>query len=213
MADEGPAQAHFRELVQSDLQPTLKAAGYAKQRFMFYRRAASGSVALLQLQRSQFSSAAEVRFTVNVSLWSPAAHEALGRLSWVPPVKKVPTEPACQVRQRIGFLMPKRTDLWWKVTASRPQDLADVRVAIESKALPFLESIETDEGLRDELLRRPIVGRAVAQPLLPLVVFQRLGPKSAFETEVKKLKDELEKLGADHPRGKVLRQVLDRLDS
>ncbi|MCW8140521.1 MAG: DUF4304 domain-containing protein [Planctomycetota bacterium] len=213
MADEGPAQTHFAELVRRDLQPLLKNAGYLKRRFTFHRRAASGSVALIQLQRSQYSTGSELRFTVNLSLWSPAAHEALGRLGWVPPVKKVPTEPACQVRQRIGFLMPKRADLWWKVTATTPHDMADVRTAIESKAMPFLESIETDEGLRDELLRRRTAGGAMVQPLLPLVMFQRLGPKEAFEEEVKKLNGELERLGAEHPRGKVLREILDRLDA
>lgn len=206
MAAAGPAQAHYATLVRRDLQPALKAAGFKKTRMTFHRRHPSGVVDVIQLQGSDSSTARELRFTVNVSRWSPLLHHALSKLGWAPAVGELPTEPDCQLRRRIGSFLAGKRDTWWKVTTSAPRDLVDVRDAIVAKALPFLDSLQTDEQLRDALLRR----RISLDPLERLALFARLGPKAALEKELAPLEEELERPSMPRRRAQELRRLLDR---
>jgi hypothetical protein len=125
-------------LVVEELQPSLKVSGFRKQALTFYRRV-QGNYAIIQLQKSRHSTASMVEFTINLGVFSPRVQQGLEQYIWVPDVKKVPTEPNCHLRLRIGRLMPERPDPWWAIgpNTDRGPLGATLRALLDSQALPF----------------------------------------------------------------------------
>jgi hypothetical protein len=146
--------AHTIDTVLADsLIPALKAAGYRKSA-RTWRRAAHSSVRVVNAQGSAWNSTDSGRFTLNLGLYFPtlAPLVAWGRTS------ERPTEPDCQVRMRIGHLLPAGLDQWWEVTPDT--DLAalatEVRGAWDGYAAPWFELYDDLEAAR------PLVARVYA---------------------------------------------------
>jgi hypothetical protein len=82
--------------------------------------------ALLGLQKSAYSDAAEVQFTINLLVVNKSAWGAARQQRHHLPERPTPTtlygEPASQVR--IGQLTPEGADKWWRVHSQA--DMADV---------------------------------------------------------------------------------------
>jgi hypothetical protein len=141
----GEAQDRFNLFLDSQIWPTLKQRGFRRERGNF-RLHRGGNWGLLHFQKSQFSSADEVRFTVEVG----AASERLRHYVHWWAEGRPPSITDCVVRERLGVLVEQR-DLWWKI--ERDADLSDlgseVRRYVVDHGLPFLEGLLTDEGLLD----------------------------------------------------------------
>jgi hypothetical protein len=141
----GQAQDRFKLFLDSEIAPTLRKLGFRRERGNFWLHR-DGSWGLLHFQKSQFSSADDVRFTVEVG----AASERLRNyVPWWAEGRR-PTITDCTVRERIGFLAGE-DDLWW--TIGRDTELddlgSDVRRYVAEYGVPFLHTLLSDEGLLD----------------------------------------------------------------
>ena len=137
------AQETYRELMKSHIAPGLRALGF-KGSGQSYELPTPEHWVMLGFQKSQWSDAADVRFTVNVlvaarKVWDaqrkerthlparPTANRLWGDFVW---------------QRRIGRLLPAGEDLWWQVDAGTPLDqLAHtVLSAVEDYALPAVRA-------------------------------------------------------------------------
>lgn len=196
------AQDELKTLVSSDLQPLLKAHGFGKKGLTFYRRN-PGNFGLVQLQKSRYSTSSEVTFTINVGVFSDHLQRELGKIWWVPEVGKIPTEPSCHVRKRIGLLMPEANDVWWTVKSDAPSALgAELCRVVQTYALPFLDARATDEALRDRWIDDGTTGGISELQLA--VLLRDLGPRDRLEPLLTHLR------ATTPPRATLLRSALDR---
>jgi hypothetical protein len=140
-AVEVTAQALYDALVKDTLSPALRALGF-KGSGGRYSMPCSDCWALLGLQKSAYSDAADVQFTINLlvankSAWG-AARQERHQLPERPTATTLYGEPASQMR--IGELTPEGADKWWRVH-SRAHTAAvgnDVVHDIREYALPWL---------------------------------------------------------------------------
>jgi len=97
------------ETIKQSVAPELKRRGYRKRGLTWVW--ASDSVSkVFNVQGSQFNSASDSSFTVNLGVHHPEFHmERYGFLS-----PGALSEPDCDIRVRIGALMG-RTDYWWQI--------------------------------------------------------------------------------------------------
>jgi hypothetical protein len=176
-----PAQEAFARLVREHVQPLLKPKGFKKKATVFYRQT-DRNYGLVHLQKSRKSTATSVEFTINVAVFSPRLQDALSALTWVPPVKDVPTEPDCHLRRRIGRLLPQRQDVWWSVRTER--DVPEVGLRLSpvflEVAIPFLDRCTSDEGLRDYWLAKPERTLSGPEGLALGVLLREIGPRETF---------------------------------
>jgi hypothetical protein len=98
-------------VLAESLVPALRAAGY-RRAARTWRRVGPATTRVVNVQGSAWNSADEGRFTINLGLYFPALAPFVG---WGRTAER-PTEPDCQVRMRIGFLLPGGLDHWWTIT-------------------------------------------------------------------------------------------------
>jgi hypothetical protein len=182
------AQNTFKLLLAQELLPTFKARGFRQKGLTFYQTV-EDNFAIVQFQKSRTATAASLDFTINLGVLSGRVQGALSQIMWVPQVNGVPTEPACHLRQRIGFLLPEARDLWWTVRADTKltERGRTIRPVLESYAFPFLGARVSDTGLRDHWLARPPHG---PQGLALAVLVRELGPADALTPLLKRLHSE-----------------------
>jgi hypothetical protein len=126
----------IEQIVRWGLSPRLKAAGYQKSGRSF-RLAAPRAIKVTNLEASWTNVASEGKFTVNVAVYFPEAVDLQG----VHQVTDRPTVKDCVVQQRIGLLLPVRTDHWWEVDDSTDLDslALEVGLAWEEAGKPWLD--------------------------------------------------------------------------
>lgn len=183
------AQDALKSFIGEELREMFKSRGYRKSGLAYHRRV-DENFAVVQFQRSQRSSASLVDFTVNLGVFSALVQREVGKLTWVPEVRRAPTESACHLRLRIGSLMTNREDRWWKVdTASaRPGEAGELIELLEQRAFPLLEKHVTDEGLRDYWSARETQLRG-PEALGLLVLYRDLGARDAVEPLWRELRE------------------------
>jgi hypothetical protein len=183
------AQEAFARLVATELHPTLKSHGFSKKALTFYKHT-DENFTLVQLQKSSSSTAASLSFTMNVSAYSGRIQRGLEPIIWTPNVSRVPTEPDCQLRQRIGSLLPEAKDVWW--TVHDGADLADLgarlRAVLTDLAFPYLDTIATDVGLRDHWRAQNHLSGP--EGLALAVLLRDLGPRDALAPLLDRLRAE-----------------------
>ena len=138
----------------SALVPILRGAGYRKEQRTF-RRASPECVQVVNVQLSQWGSRTSQQFTVNLGVFFPEVHEALAGYLQVRIGQAGPTEYQCQIRQRLGMLMPGNRDVWWGIEAGRePSGISrKVGEAMTAYGLPWLEGMAVLETARREVER------------------------------------------------------------
>lgn len=129
----------------------LKAAGFRRQSNHFHRNHA-GLIHAVHFQASQWGTAGEGSFTVNLCVTSPGLYE-----TWTS--KPLPANPATAlfpISVRIGHLMPSRGDHWWAV--NEETDLVDlserVAAAILQYGLPLFDAFPSAESILTRLRNR-----------------------------------------------------------
>jgi len=123
----------------------LKDAGFRKRGKKFYLVEPASS-AHLGFRGSWTSSRERTRFTIDLGRYFPAVAVHLGNEVIKDPGKRT----WLHYGVPIGHLMePSRADNWWELTSTYEvaQVGASVTVALRDRALPFLRSIATLEGL------------------------------------------------------------------
>jgi len=100
-------------IIKERLAPLLKNIGFKKKARNFYREF-ENRIELINVQSSKWNEGNEGQFTINVGVYYPEISEITDAL----PVKGMPKEYDCTVRERIGLLMPENKDKWWKIDSS-----------------------------------------------------------------------------------------------
>ena len=182
------AQDTLKQLVADELRPVFKDRGYRQKGLTFYRPV-EDNFGIVQLQKSRSATATSLDFTINLGVFSGRVHRTLSQIMWVPEVNGVPTEPACHLRQRTGWLLPEARDVWWTVRADadRAERGRTLRTVLEEHAFPFLAARVSDEGLRDHWLQHRPQG---PQGLALAALVRDLGPQDALASVLERLRGE-----------------------
>ncbi len=174
------AQSMLRELLRVHVAPALRAHGYNGSGQNFHRRI-DGNWAAINIQRDRYSTADEVRFTINLGTASTVVRMEDG---------EAPDDPAdevrCHWRTRLGDLLPGHRDTWWTVNARMRSAELDVlgetlATHLVDAALAMLDRMAPDEAiLRTYLNGEPKPGLSSADMDVIGPILRRLGPAERF---------------------------------
>jgi hypothetical protein len=138
---KSPAQSLLDQLAARAVTPIFRADGYRKAARNFRRRR-ERCIQVVNVQASQWGSANELRFTINLGVFYPEVHALKTFVAWQPSASG-PTESQCQLRARIGRLVPENRDLWWDL--KKESDLGPVAVEVErvlrDYGRPWIEAV------------------------------------------------------------------------
>lgn len=128
----------------------LKGLGFGKSGRTWIRSTDWPQV--INIQLSSFNSAEDARFTINVGISIPNLRDAWGS----PLVRDHLKEYDCDMRSRIGSLLPENCDKWWDVSSSSDPDhlVHEVFVDISGFVLPWFNRLTTYDEVAAELNRR-----------------------------------------------------------
>jgi Domain of unknown function (DUF4304)/HEAT repeats len=170
------AQMALRKLLREHVAPALREHEFAGSGQDFHRRI-DGNWAAINVQRDRYSTADEVRFTVNLGTASTAVRIEDGYS---------PDEPAreidCHWRARVGDLLPKPADTWWSVRSDAPASRiaalgSTVAGHLADRAVSKLEVMASDEAILATVLDgEPRPGLSTAQMDIVGPILRRLGP-------------------------------------
>jgi len=143
-------------MVASLHQRHLKPLGFRKSGTTWIRPTEWKHV--INVQLSKWNSSEEAQFTVNLGISIDPLHAATEAL----PLKGALKEYDCDVRARIGQLLPTKQDKWWTVSPDiDPEGLADdVFTNLVKHALPWFEHLSSYEAVASEFLRQKIPFKA-----------------------------------------------------
>jgi hypothetical protein len=142
------SQAVFGTWLRTRVVPRLRELGFAGSGQDLHRRVDRNWQAI-NVQRSKYSNADEVKFTINLGTASAAVLAA---------AREDPDEPQrevlCHWRNRIGDVLPGKHDTWWTIrarTSERDLDrLAnEVGDALIERGVPELDRMVGDDALLD----------------------------------------------------------------
>jgi hypothetical protein len=161
------AQEAFEAFVRDEIWPFLKERGFKRSKGTFHRPVGE-DWEIINLQKSAYSDADEVRFTINLAVAYKSLTE--GGRGW--PKGKRPPAHQASVQQRLGLLLGER-DAWWEVAADGgTAALADaVLLALERYGVPWLEERSTLEAVFALLANRE---RLNAEPAHLVSIYKRL---------------------------------------
>jgi hypothetical protein len=139
------AKNSFDQLLDT-ANPLLKQLGFRKKSSSFYLEL-NGNLSILNFQRSTKSDAKTVIFTLNLGVCIKRL------LNFLDPETKLEklTLDQCHWRERIGNLMPERSDKWWAIASE--QDLENVSRQLTGFVLPTAAEV-LKTHLADEYMKR-----------------------------------------------------------
>lgn len=137
------AQDEFRRFLRGIVSPAMRSAGL-KGSAGHYQLPSPAWFVLIAFQKSKYSTASTVEFTINLKAMSRQVWDrARANMTWLP---KVPTAnfryPVAEWSVRIGHLMPGTQDHWWSLRPGQPLDQLAVEVigTLNDYGLPALRS-------------------------------------------------------------------------
>jgi hypothetical protein len=140
------AQTQFRDLLKIHVAPSLRRHGLTGSGQDF-SRLMGHDWAVLNVQRDRYSTADEVRFTINLGVACPyvLAEDDIAS-------DNAPPEVLCQFRLRIGQVLVSRRDTWWSVRAGMSAVELEVLGSTLSRhlvdvAIPALERMADHEAI------------------------------------------------------------------
>lgn len=140
---ELPVRTIIQSIAKTMDAELLKNAGYQKSGLTWLCGAPWTRV--INLQVGKWNTPDEGTFTINLGLFIPELHAATEST----PVTGSIKEYDCDVRLRIGELMPVGMDYWWKVTSATDSALiaSEVCQALLRHGMPWLD--QTGKSLSD----------------------------------------------------------------
>jgi hypothetical protein len=167
------------QLVLDRLAQLLLSQDYRQRGKRFYRATDDGWL-IIDVQRSSTNDRNNRRFTINLGAASKRLDYAQSRTSQ----RGLRSMEDCHWRTRIGYVMPLNEDHWWELTRDTAVEgiSNDVVRVMEKWGLPALDSVTTDEQLRDIWLRKGSPGLTDVQRLFNLLVLvAELGPPDKLD--------------------------------
>jgi len=165
--------ATFDDLVRTLLWPSFKALGYKKSGNNFRYYDSSGWGKIVQFQKSQFNSATELSFTVNIGLYLLDYDYCLCGQQTGEKFQ----EPACVVRKRINEFTGQPANEWVEVIDSTDKDQLFGRLSSEFTQFihPYLAAVIN----KDDIYARLLAGHRADFPSVQIQVLFRAGYEEA----------------------------------
>jgi len=143
-------QEKFERIIKESFIKILKPLGFKKKANNFYLPLEKiGHI--INIQKSYYSTKDDIRFTINVGIFSPEYWLACFNYH-NKDVPAYPTEPECMIRERISCIrgLP---DIWYNITTTTDIEelIAEMKYNISSFILPFFEKLNTVQKLINEL--------------------------------------------------------------
>jgi hypothetical protein len=146
----------MKEIVR-ELHPLLKKRGFRKQRHTFNRECEPGLIQVVNFQMGPYEVGDPVeipglrenlygKFAVNLGVFIEELHDHFSHT----PRPRFVAEYYCEIRRRLGEMMPGPGEYWWSLDHAPAVVADDVRQALVEYGLPFL----------DDLISRDLVLRA-----------------------------------------------------
>ncbi len=148
------------EIVKEGLSSLLKRNGFKKSARNFYRTH-DNRIDVINVQASQSNYGDEGKFTVNVGVYYPSIAEITG----APPIKGMPKEYHCTIRERIGLLMDENKDMWWSIDSAtdRSMTASDLASKVDALCLPWLDKMSDLDAVKNWVSKRqPFVAAGIA---------------------------------------------------
>lgn len=132
----------FNELIAL-IRPELKAQGFTKSASTFYFRGAD-NWGLINFQKSTSSTSIEVKFTINMGIFSAALNN-----HYLYSSSAKPAMTSCHWQERIGHFLEPRHDKWWTVTEHTDIESLkrEILRLINEIAMPFINTHISDAML------------------------------------------------------------------
>ena len=143
-------QEKFDRIIKESFIEILKPLGFKKKANNFYLPLEKiGHI--INIQKSYYSTKDDIRFTINVGIFSPEYWLACFNY-YNKDVPAYPTEPECMIRERISC-MRGLPDIWYNITTTTDIEelIAEMKYNISSFILPFFEKLNTVQKLINEL--------------------------------------------------------------
>ncbi len=143
-------QEKFDRIIKESFIEILKPLGFKKKANNFYLPLEKiGHI--INIQKSRYSTKDDIRFTINVGIFSPEYWLACFNYH-NKDVPAYPTEPECMIKERISC-MRGLPDIWYNITTTTDIEelIAEMKYNISSFILPFFEKLNTVQKLINEL--------------------------------------------------------------
>lgn len=126
------AKQVLAEAIRVEPAPVMKAAGFKKTRNTWHRWCSWGCQ-VVNVQATQYSDRSETMYTLNIGAYLRDQKTWNGeQFDEAHP----PSEAYCQLRQRVGVLMPDHNDKWWRVMWA--DDAAHVGAIMKNTLVDFI---------------------------------------------------------------------------
>jgi Domain of unknown function (DUF4304) len=127
-------------MILTAMSEVLRSSGFRKKGANFTRQLPE-VVHFIGLQSSQSSTGTCLRATLNLSIWVHVAAEA----------NQEPDALSAHWRERIGMLMPARSDHWWVISSEKEVQTAieEICRALREYGLPALDCLTSSEAMRN----------------------------------------------------------------
>ena len=100
----------IEDIISKGLVQFLLAEGFNRTDKTFVKYS-NNAIQLLCVEESKSGFGSSNKFTICLGLYFPSLAKKAGMVA----TSGIPRETECHVRERIGFLMPKKKDHWWMV--------------------------------------------------------------------------------------------------
>jgi hypothetical protein len=148
------------QAVVRDIHPKLKAAGFRKERHTFKREPEPGLIHVVNFQMGPYEPGSNYEFppykvnvygyfTVNLGVFLSEVRAQT--MPGAPP--RFPKEYQCEIRARLGELMPEGEGGWWTLKAETGLLASAIWEAIEEYGLPFLDRYPSRSAILAEWYR------------------------------------------------------------
>lgn len=139
--------ANFKRM-KACLFKRLSIFGFVPQGRMLWRKF-NDCLVVIEIQKdSKYKSKEEVRFTINVAISiDPLRDFAAAEDGFSS--SDIPTPEKCHWRERLGYLLPARADVWWSVSNMETADSVCIEIAeaLIKVALPQVELLASSSAM------------------------------------------------------------------
>lgn len=167
------------EIIKTGIAPLLKGHGFKKKARNFYR-SFDDRIDVINVQASQSNLGAKGKSTINLGVYYPAVAEIIEAI----PVKGMPKEYNCTVRERIGGVLDDRQDIWWSVdeTTNLKEVAIELATKVEVFCLPWLEEVSTVDKVKSKYSKvSPFTAAGIS-----LMQGNKVDAKNFLEASIKK---------------------------
>jgi len=141
------AQEKFEQLVTHFFKPVFKENGFRTPAMNFYKDCGEFRK-IVQIQKSQFNSITDLKFTINIGVFDKLVNEKMSINDKI----KTPKPYDCALEKRIGRLLPDELDKWYEINfnSSLEKLQSEIESDLNNFLFPYLNKFETIENVISE---------------------------------------------------------------